>query len=267
MPDDKIKKVNGIRKRLQILSQQIGKDYLISESMQQQDLDLLSSLIHLEIFYFVFDIPTFSITQTGGLDNWLGYKQQSFTLESEINELHPGLKDVHHLIIKYLLEKACHGDKYFEYMQSRFIIHHAMRHQITNQYWYIKRAITPFQLTKDKKVSAYLNRCTLIGPYNNEPMVFRFYDSNPDWEPELKKHIKSNAPDVLPFTRSEYNILREYGIRPYLTAEELAQKLDISKATINIFKSRILAKARAYTGMPIHDMKACAVFFREMGMV
>ena len=103
---------------------------------------------------------------------------------------HPAMKDVHTIITKYLAEKACCGDSYLDYLQSKFIMHHAMRHCGTGRYWHIKRIVTPFQVTRKKQVSAYLNRCTVIGPYNNVPLIFRILDLNPSWEPELRKLIR-----------------------------------------------------------------------------
>lgn len=245
----------------------LGKNYQINEDEQGEELQSLKNICHLEVFYFVVDIPSFSVTHCGGLDKWMGYVNTAFTLQEFYTNLHIALKDVHIIITKYLVEKACRGDISLDYLKSKFVIHHAMRHKQTGKYWHIKRIVTPFQVTEKKQVSAYLNRCTIIGPYNNEPLIFRMLELNPLWEAELRKLIKKSAPEILPFSEMEYTVLTEFARKPDITTEQVAAKLRIEKSTVNTYKNRLLIKAREYTHMPMRDVAACSRFFKDMGMV
>lgn len=191
---------------------------------QQNLLEALDQMVKLGHCYFVYDIPSQMITHRKGIYDFLGHKDDAFSMCDYLDALHPALKAMQGRYSTGFVKALGQGkirldvsSTYFQYSQS-------LQHR-NGKYLFVRRTLIPFHYTEDNKMLTWLNLFTFINDYEIHP--FRFQDCR----------IEATNPKITLRDKALYNKLVQPVIDEALTKEEKYKILEDTLRLSNQTKS------------------------------
>jgi hypothetical protein len=220
-----------------------GFNEMVSEEDQLQEIDLLKQTLGGERFFFIVDMPTFEITQTFGVNKWLGYSDGQFNLHEYWEKVvHPQCQKSLLLIAQQLYGELCTGTYPLQFMVQRYSSRIALRHR-DGHYLLVKKTSSVFQYDSSNRLLAYLNEFTIIGDYNGESIEPRMYNSFGEREIEKAKEIMDKTMqrfmDMKIFSAKELQTARILAYDPEATQHTIAANFNVSRHTVDTFYRRI----------------------------
>ncbi len=244
---------------------------MVSPQDQQQEIELLKQTLGGERFFFIIDLPEFEIGQSFGINRWLGYSDDQFTLEEYWeNIVNPQCKNSLLLIAQQMYGSLCSGTYPLQFMVQRYSSRVALKHR-DGHYILVKKTSSIFQYNSKNHLTKYVNEFTIIGEYNGEAIEPRMYNSFGDREIEKEKEILSKTMqrfiDMKIFSAKELQTARILAYDPEATQSTIAEEFDVSRHTIDTFYRRFLEKARNFFGKEFRSATEAAVFLRKEGLL
>ncbi|NJL77248.1 MAG: hypothetical protein HC892_21745 [Saprospiraceae bacterium] len=233
-----------LRTQIAQLASLVQGPFLISPAQQQEELEILQKAAkHAGYFCFVVDMLKLKILSehTFGVDKWLGYPNQDFTLETYIKSVHLIDQPFLFKFGKILMEQLLRSELPIGFMKGKFVVNHSIRDR-NGKYYLMRRISQPFQLNAKKQVTEYINICTLVKAYNSEPFDATSAEVHDAVEANIKAEVKANLSNLFPFTEKELQLLQHYVAQPKSTRQAAADQLHCSLESIKTYKERSLEK-------------------------
>lgn len=236
---------------------------------QEREIQLLKETIRFERFFFVMDLHGLKIRHTHGLERWLGYADQSFTLMDFLDVIHPAHVAAHHLSAIGLLEGLLRGDWPVEFMKHRYNNLIALRHR-NGHYLCFKRLACVFQYNEKHQLMEYVNEFTLVSDYKGQPYSVGALNEDGSplvWLDEVLKRIRLLFQNKNLFSFQELRILRKYAYKPQLSSAQIAEAFKIEGSTLITHKKRIQNKAEGLFQKRFENIWQVAAALKEQGMI
>jgi len=263
---DTNKKIIQLQETACSLAGNVCGPWLVSKEQQQKELAILKRLIVYEHFFFVTDLRNYAMAHSGGIERWLGYNENKFSMNDYFRIHHPSSLDVSLLKTSVWYELICIGKLKTGFMKNSFTMRHALRHANGNYIW-VKLTGMPFQMNKNGQVTECLNSFIIIGPYTNATGITGFVNTDDEYDAAILPPLRTRSREILPFSVKEYDALKMMAENPCAVADEIAALLSIEKSTLNTYKKRLLLKAREYTRLHFEEAVEVALFFKQQGML
>ena len=219
----------------------------ISEVEQNEYLDSIKPLVNNERFSFVVDLTSLELKNCMGVERWLGYATQQFSLFDYIKAIHPNYVNPLMQMALAALEVTNRNTGIFKFLDQRMIVCQPIREK-NKKYWWVKRETTPFQFDAQGRMTSYVNLFTLVKEYEGESLAPRYMDLAGNRNSELYELFLERYREMilknLPFTKREMEVLQVYADGQDLTSLQVGQKLAISKQTVDKHNQSILMEAR-----------------------
>jgi len=243
----------------------------VSKEQQENALSALHDTIGGQRFYFLVDMPTFTIIRCAGIQTWMGHPEKEFSLKQYWNLVHPGNQVAAHTVFLQMANILCTGQFELQFMVQRYSSLTTLKHY-NGHYVLCKRTASVFQYDKENRLTEYLNEFTIIGPYKGEPLSPSFFTNTGGQETERGKiildKVKSNFPGMKFFSDSELRLANILADRtPGITQQKIAEKLKLSPNTIDTYYKRFLKKARTYFHIDFTNAQEAATYLREAGLL
>ena len=249
-------------------------EFVVSKETQLNEIQLLKKGIRQEQFFIIIDLLNFKIIDHGGIEEF-GYDSRNFSMNTYF-QLIPskGITSLLQLLGEQTFLKA--QSDIMSFLKPSFIVQIPMKLNLLdrNSYSLVKRTISPWQMTKCGKITAYLAEFTVIKDYDFEPLDPRIKDLPTEYSDliiqEFNKKFNQLKPIDNPFSPKELLILKEYahGVR---TTKELMVSLKpkLSMHTINSYNKSILDKAKQLFGenLPLATAQDVAKFMSKQGLL
>jgi hypothetical protein len=244
---------------------------MVTSEEQLQELESLKQTLGGERFFFIINVPDFEILQTVGINKWLGYSDNQFSLyDYWENVVHPQSKNSLLLIAYQLYTSLCSGKYPLQFMVQRYSTKIALRHR-DGHYILAKKTSSIFQYDIKNRLLGYLNEFTIIGDYNGEPIEPKMYNSQGYRETEKEKEILEETMKkflkMRVFSVKELQTARLLAYQPDITKEIIAKKFAVTKNTVDTFYKRFLAKSREFFGQEFESARDAAVFLKREGLL
>jgi hypothetical protein len=241
----------------------------IAATEQQDALQQLDTQIKKEQFYTVTDVKTGAITQCNGINQWLGFTDAHFTQKKYLAAINPLHLVVQGFYAAALFEVLINKQISPQFLQPACTTALALKNK-NGKYFYCKRQCSPFQLTADKRMTAYISEFTLIKEYDNEAYHSKIYDDvaaiNNSNE-ILKKAAGKKFEATKSFSVQELRILKRYAASENIKSEHIAKAFKIEKTTVDTYNKRILKKAENIFGQRFENAKNAAGYFKRVGLI
>jgi len=241
----------------------------VAVEKQLTEIQHLSDSLHYERFFFVINYHEFSVQQAHGVNKWLGYNDEIFTLKKYYSIMHPAHLVAQMTIGYELLESFMSGEWTIGFMSHRYINTLALKHA-NGDYLSFKKTTYPFQVDTNHRLISTLSEFTLIGPYNSEPFSSRLTNSfgEPiDWHEQLQQRSRQSFHKSVPFSKNELLLLEVHAAQPNLTTAAIAARFNVKESTIITYKKRILEKAERLLHHRFKTAKDVAVYLKEQGLL
>jgi predicted XRE-type DNA-binding protein len=230
--------------------------YIISQEEHTAELESFKEGVKHQKFYFVINRCTKSIENIIGLNQWLGYDEDTFDLKTYFKSINPNQ-------LIYLITLAEQAFKITElpnftlrFGHQQYIVDLEMKHA-AGHYVMCKRVLTPWQWQnngEEQILTHYLLDFTVhnfhIDQISDElkPRVYdKFGNKLTDLEGLLRLAASSNIENESNlFTSQEYRILRKFANNKNITSEEIATAFKIKKSTVHTFNKSIIEKGRLF---------------------
>jgi hypothetical protein len=247
---------------------------VVEETIQQNEINLLKQTLGGERFFFVIDMPSFSMQHPNGINKWLGYSEQEFTLKFYWDVVvHPAAKKTLLLVVMQMYQMLCSGKYPLEFMVQRFSTKIPLKHK-NGHYLLTKKTSSIFQYDTQNRLLAYMDEFTIIGNYNGESAIEpRMYNATGTLELEkqveiLKKSIQQFL-EMKIYSVNELQIARKLAYHPTISQTTLAKEFGVSKHTVNTYYKRFLAKTREFfhkTELELPTTLEAALFLKKEGL-
>lgn len=210
-----------------------------------------------ETFGFVLDLDSFKIKYSKGTYKNLGIFEKDFKIENYFEGIHPTHSTFWWENTKVLFQNLCEGNIV---AQEQVVSLESFRRQ-NGDFLYVKRLSRPFEFDKNGNMLSYLYVFIVIGKFEGQPFEVKT-------ESSLSQCHKNNSPkSELPFTRKERIILLAYANDKNLTANLLANQLNISYNTVITHKNNALSKARKFLSLEVATVRVLADMLRDLGLI
>lgn len=236
---------------------------------QQAEINLLKETVRFERFFFVINLHSLKIERSHGLERWLGYPDQSFTLLNFLDIIHPAHAEAHHLTATVLMEGLMRGDWNVEFMKHRYSNHIALRHR-DGHYLCFKRLACVFQYDEQHRLLEYINEFTLVGEYKGQPYsvgALQEDGSRLVWLDEFLQRVHQAFQNKNLFSFQELRILRKYAYQPDLSSSDIAKAFKIEGSTLVTHKKRIQNKAEELFQKRFENTRQISAVLKEQGMI
>ncbi len=274
----KMKKENILKQILEMLDKHYLENEIyepiISELVQQNEIDNLKKTVRYEQFFFVLNIIKRKIEHVHGVAEWLGYADSKFSFYDYIKIIHPRHLPSLNMLADSAFKTANSNEFTLKFMEHRIVVQVPLLNANGN-YILTKRTLYPFQIDRSGKVLAYLNHFVILKEYNEQdtltPRVGNDFKLNS--APEFFS-VKSNQPKItlsdkkpFGFNKTELAILLEIVNNSEITQKEISQHLNISLDTLRkTYNRRILSKARESFGIEsFSTIKDVALYLKTEG--
>jgi hypothetical protein len=144
-----------------------------------------------------------------------------------------------------------------------------MKLKDNNYHWVLKES-TPFQLDKDKNMITHFNVYTVLNPYHSDrtlPLIGEAWDNefrNELWTLELAKYRFASRPFFL--SRSQKLIVEVINENPKFTNAQIAKYLGKGKNTVDTQNKQILEKAKkSFPHRGFSTVKNLVEFLNDIG--
>ncbi|AWV98056.1 helix-turn-helix transcriptional regulator [Arcticibacterium luteifluviistationis] len=263
-------------KGLQLFVQELYGDpkshkSIIPEKLQNDELEKLKIGRRRETFYFIVDFLRLEITEANGLDE-MGFQEAHFDFKYYISILPEGaMRQLLFLLGKQTFKMA--EKTFIGFMKPKFVALVPLKNS-DGEMMLCKRTISVWQMSEEGKILSYLSEFTIIKPFENEAALPRFYDVDPklrDVFDGLVKKIFNHLPaKENPFTHREIILLNLYIENPEkpFTAKQIAEKENLSIATVHSYNKNILTKARRFfNDNSIKSASDVAILMKKNGIL
>ncbi len=246
----------------------------VSSEEQQNELESMKEVIRHEKFFFVVSSNESRIEHTHGVEKWLGYNEQEFTLEKYLSIIHPSYLEFLTHLAQITFQIVSNKGFRVGFREQRYVVDIALKHA-KGHYVLCKRALSPWQWRYDKirqELTHYFNEFTVTNPYLEDisPELFpRILDVNGDKMFNLEDILRKNASlyfetNKIFFSIQEIRIIRKMAYSPNITSSDLAAFFKNQIGTINTLKKRIIKKGRLLFNDPeIDSAKSIAQLMKK----
>lgn len=222
---------------------------IIPEKLQKDELEKLKIGRRRESFYFIVDFLKLEIQEVNGTEE-IGFQAEHFDFKHYIGLLPEGsMRQLLFLLGKQTFKMA--ERTFIAFLKPKFVALVPLKNS-DGQMMLCKRTISVWQMSEEGKILSYLSEFVIIKPFENEAALPRFYDVDPKlrdiFDGLVKKMFNHLPASENPFTHREtvlLNLYIENPEKPY-TAKEIAQKENLSIATVHSYNKNILTKARQF---------------------
>lgn len=241
---------------------------MVPATRQKKEIELLQETIGFERFFFVLNLHQMTIENVYGLNRWLGYTDNEFSLYRFLQIIHPAHFMAHNITATTLIEGLMRGDWKVEFMKHRYINEIALQHR-QGHYLLFKRLGTVFQHTEKHQLLEYMNEFTLIGEYDERPFGVRALheDGSKTYAADMFDRIKKTFENKNLFSFQELRILRKYAYISGIQNKDLAAMFKVKETTIATHKKRIRQKAEALFQQPFVSTLQVAQLLRKQGLI
>lgn len=237
---------------------------------QEQEIELLKETIGSERFFFVVDLQKFEIREKAGIQRWLGFSENSFTLHQYWNIVHPGRRKALMLVALELYKTMCTGKYPLNFMVQRYSSRVAIKNH-KGQYLLAKKTSSVFQYDHQNRLTSYLNEFTIVGPYNGEPLMPNFFTKWGEAESlkgnEVLKAVIAKFVGMKIFSSQELQTARKLAYVPDITQARIADDFNLAPNTIDTYCKRFLAKARDYFHYHFSTATEAALYMKNEGLL
>ncbi|MBA4848969.1 hypothetical protein [Emticicia sp. BO119] len=250
----------------------------ISIEEQQNELESMKEVIRHEKFFFVVSSIESRIEHAHGVERWLGYGEQEFTLEKYLSIIHPSYLEFLTHLAQITFQIVSSKGFRVGFREQRYVVDVALRHS-KGHYVLCKRALSPWQWRYDKirqELTHYFNEFTVINPYLDDispELLPRIIDANGDKMFNLEDLLHKNASlyfeaNKIFFSIQEIRIIRKIAYQPDIKSSDLAAIFKNQTGTINTLKKRIIKKGRLlFNDSEIDSAKSIAILMKKNGFV
>jgi len=249
---------------------------VVSHSLQQRELELLKETTKDERFFFVVDMLNFEITECHGINKWLGYSEEDFSLKFYVDKLlHPGIKKALLIIAQQMYGLLCSGIFELHFIVQRFTGVVALKHQ-KGHYLLIKKASAVFQYDTHSRMLSYIDEFTIIGELDEQrlqELVFGARHVNVTGvsmdaqQQKIMEQTMAHFMGMKIFSPTEIQVARKIAYNNGITRKELAAEFDVSIHTITTFYKRFMEKTRNFFQKDFSTMENAALFLRKEGFL
>lgn len=223
--------------------------FLVEDTTQKKELERLKSSIRYEQFFLIVDMVAFEISHIGGFEA-LGYNSDSITMRDYFQMIkNDGILQLVSLLGRETFNLS--SLDIISFAKPKFIVNLPMKHA-DGRMLLVKRIISPWQVTADMKISAYLSEFTIIGDYQGEPLNPRIEDVNPAakeiYDKVVNKMLAVQPTFKNPFSPKEMILLQYYAQNKEASAKQTAQENNIEVSTMHYYNKQILQKAKSFFG-------------------
>jgi hypothetical protein len=273
-------KSTGIQKLIRMLNKLYpkNKEYFptISDERCLHELEKIKKTIDYEQFIIVIDLLQQKVTHCYGVQQWLGYENETFSLEKYISIVHPSRIDLLITLAEASIETANSNEQEVGFMEQKQILQLPLLHR-KGHYIFVKKCSYPFQIDKKGRIISHLNHFTIM----NEK-----FDSSDSMKPEIKSEyivnnitaetiIKKKTQQLIQQSKKfvglnqiQLNILTQIANHPEKTQAVIFDELGINKNTRNTHTNRILGHAREYYHNDnLATLKELSLFLRREGVI
>lgn len=245
-------------------------DFKVPVYEQEQEANLLKETIGGERFFFVVDLLSFEIKEKAGIQRWLNYSENSFTLSQYWSIVHPGKRESLMLIALELYKALCTGQYPLSFMVQRYSSLIALKHY-NGHYLLAKKTSSVFQYDRHNRLTSYLNEFTIIAPYNGEPLLPKFFNKWGETElkgnSEVMKAVIGKFIEMKKFSVKELQTARKLAYMPGITQAEIAGEFNVTPSTIDTYCKRFLIKARDFFHYHFTSAIEAALYLKNEGLL
>lgn len=239
---------------------------VVKQQQQEKKLEALRENISNESFYFVFNLLTCELENVNGVDKWLGYSENQFTVDQYLNCIHPGHSVLFNMLAHSMYKILCKGIFQMRFFTQKYISFIPLRHY-NGEYILFKKTTSVFQYDAQNRLLAQLNEFNKIGIYDGTPMNSRFTEmeglQKDEFEQIVFQMTLKNFMEEKYFSNKEFELLKCYASNKDMTSKNLAQILDLEIETIKTYNKRILEKARDTFTYPFTNAKEVALRLKK----
>ena len=236
-------------------------------------MELLKNTLHHQRFVFVINLHKMEIEHCHGVERWMGYPDNHFSLFDYLKIIHPSHRFFHQISSQVGISGLMAGDYPIEFMKHRLITFIALQHK-SGKYYSFKRVGSVFQYFVDQnkkhRLLEYINEFTMLGEYEETPGVITTFDENhveKQWEEGMRREMKKVFEQESPFSLQEYRVLRHYAYNPKAQAADIATQFGVKISSINTYHKRLLGKAATLFSKQFDSVKDLALELRKQHFV
>jgi hypothetical protein len=247
--------------------------------IEDQNAEIISmkEIVKHEKFFFVVDAINNKIENANGIERWLGYNDEEFSLELYFSIIHPSYMEflIHLAKISYQIANSTNFEVAFR--QHQYVIDVALKHK-NGHYVLCKRSLTAWQWefnSAKRVISHYFNEFTVTNTHIediNPNLLPRLMDVKGNKLFDLETLFKKNSIDVIEnikiFSPQELRIIRKVAYQPTITSAEIAISFKNKVNTIRVLNTRIIEKGKRYfNDDSISNVKELALRMKKNFMV
>jgi hypothetical protein len=240
-------------------------DPVIKQEQQQVQLNALDETVSDECFYFVFDLLICEISSIQGVEKWLGYFRQEFTVNRYLNCIAPEQSIQFNMIAHSMYQLLCKGVFKLQFYTQKYISLIALKHY-SGEYFVFKKTTSVFQYDTKNRLLAQLNVFNKIGPYEGTPLNARITEISGLQKDEFERLVFEMTLKVFMekkfFSPKEFEVLKQYARNSEINSNQLASLLDVAATTIDTYNKRILQKAKETFTNQFSNAKEVALFLK-----
>lgn len=242
----------------------------VAESDQLYEIGLQKESLGSQRFFFVVDLPTFTLKHTHGVQRWLGYSEKEFSLKQYWSLVHPSTQKSLMTVALQLYETLCTGRYELKFLVQRYSSRVALRHY-NGHYVEVKKLSAVFQYDAANRLTAYLNEFVVIGRGEAPPLSPEIIDSTGAIEQHGAEVLRATLERFLGmkiFSPMELQTARELAYaQSGITHTEMAQVLRIAPYTVGTHCKHFLQKARDFFQIDFSTAADAALHLRKAGLL
>ncbi|WP_259015101.1 hypothetical protein [Emticicia fluvialis] len=246
----------------------------VSIEEQQQEIESMKEVVRHEKFFFVVSANDNRLEHINGLERWLGYSEQDFSLEKYLSIIHPSYLEFLTHLAQITFQIVSNKGFRVGFREQRYVVDIALKHA-KGHYVLCKRALSPWQWRYDKnrqELTHYFNEFTVTNPYLEDissELLPRILDTKGDKMFNLEDLLRKNASlyfetNKIFFSVQEIRIIRKIAYHPEMKSSDLAAAFKNQIGTINTLKKRIIKKGKLLFNDPeIASVKSIAILMKK----
>jgi len=223
------------------------------------------------LYTWITNIPQMEIRLIQGVKKCLGYDEETFTLYTALNMIHPAFR---FLVVEYAREMYVRlQDDMFKQnaAQTTYQIQFPVRN-VHGEYYLVSQISRIYSFENKGLAIENINLFVITKLYENEPVVIRPYlrlnmGGYLDKEANvLTKAVTTRLNDRFRFLTPKEKEVAGYHLQE-LTNDEIAQSTETGFANIAKHNRNILAKASQYFPFSFKDASEVARYYQALGLI
>lgn len=245
---------------------------VISKEEQEEVLKKLQLISNFDHFYFVTSIEANELGENHGIEKFLGYPADEFTMKKYLSIIHPRHLLPRNLFVYFWREQLLTGKFKMRFMDHRLITKVALQHKKGN-YVLVKYMSFAFQQDENNRVLEYMNLATVLHDFNNEPYSMIMNDEKGnfmhEWEDQVKSDVKNAFLNCGLFSEMQIAILKHISKRrnPDLKMVEIAAGLNEHEENIKTQCRRAKDKINELFKMDFKETRIAFSFLLTHGLI